>query len=239
MIPFARLTLRPSPAAIAEFPLDCLRARHTSRLHYSPDRVTPEAAARLAELARGSRHRYAQVTDETRIEKLLALNIDAVVEDLNQPLYRNELRGWLRYSRREAERHGDGLDAGCMNVPPVELWSAFQTPSVLRWPLIGRLLRRRYRAQIGPVATMGFLCGGFWDPAEAYPTGRFLLRFWLECTRLGYCIHPFGNLVTNRPVAKRVEAETGLADVWLAFKIGRSAPPPSSLRRKLEEILLD
>jgi hypothetical protein len=238
LIPFARLAVRASPDAVPEFPIEYLHTRHTSRLPYGPEPVSPDAASRLAALGSTSHQRYAQITDEARIERLLALNIAAVFEDLNHPAYRNELRGWLRYSEREAERQGDGLDARCMNVRPVELWSAFHAPAMLHWPLVGRWFRRRYRAQIGPVATMGFLCGGFWDPAEAYRTGRFLLRFWLECTRLGYCIHPYGNLVTNRPVAARVEAETGLADVWLAFKIGRSAPPPRSRRRKVEDILL-
>lgn len=238
MIPFARLALRSSPDAVPEFPLDCLRARHTSRLPYRREPVSPDVATRLAALASASHQCYAQITDEARIEGLLALNVEAVFEDLNNPAYRNELRGWLRYSEREAEQQGDGLDARCMNVWPIELWSAFNVPAMLRWPLIGRLFRRRYRAQIGPVTTMGFLCGSFWDPDEAYRTGRFLLRFWLACTQLGYYIHPYGNLVTNRPIATRVQAETGLADVWLAFKIGRSAPPPASRRRKLEEILL-
>jgi len=88
-----------------------------------------------------------------------------------------------------------------------------------------------------PVATLGFLCGPFWDPRDAAATGRALLHFWLECTRLGLSIHPYGNLVTNRPTAARVRAETGLEDPWLVFKIGRSAAPPASRRRAVEEIL--
>src|SRR5204862_6198567 len=109
---------------------------------------------------------------------------------------------------------------------------------MLRWPVLEGWFRRRYRAQIGPVATLGFLSGPFWRPDQAYQTGRFLLRFWLEVARSGYCIHPYGNLVTNRPVGATMEAATGLADVWLAFKIGRSPEPPASRRRPLEEIWL-
>ena len=166
------------------------------------------------------------------------MNIEAAFEDLNHAPYREELRGWLRYTEDESMRHRDGLDARCMNQAPLELWAAFHVPALLRWKSTRPWFAKRYRAQIGPVATMGFLCGPFWPPRDAYRTGRFLMRFWLECTRLGYYLHPYGNLVTNRPVARWVEAETGLKDVWLAFKIGRSAPPPRSRRRSIAEILL-
>src|SRR3989442_11245296 len=114
-----------------------------------------------------------------------------------------------------------------MNVPPVGLWPQFHRPGLLPFPPLQPWFRRRYRAQIGRVATLGFLCGPFWDPRDAAATGRLLLHFWLECTRLGLSIHPYGNLVTNRPTAARVRAETGLDDIWLALKIGHSAPPPA------------
>ena len=237
-IPFAHLSLEPAPAVTPEFPLECLRTRRTSRLPYEGVPVSTDATSRLQALASQGGHRYVPIVDARQIETLLGFNIDAVFEDLNHPAYRKELRGWLRYSDQRSARLRDGLDARCMNTPPVELWTAFHLPALLRWPWLGTRFRRRYRAQIGPVATMGFLCGPFWAPEQAYPSGRLLLRFWLECTRWGYFIHPYGNLVTNRVIAKRVEAETGLADVWLAFKIGRSAPPPASHRRPLEEVLL-
>jgi hypothetical protein len=35
-----------------------------------------------------------------------------------------------------------------------------------------------------------------------------------------------------------VQAELGLNDIWLVFKIGRSATPPKSHRRTVEEVLI-
>jgi nitroreductase len=237
LLPFARLTLRPAPERAAEYPLALFAQRRTSRLPYHPDPVPAAVSERLAATAAAAGQRYAQTLDAPRIERLLALNIEAVIEDLNHPPYRDELRGWLRYSEGSSRRHRDGLDARCMHASPVELWTAFHASALMRMPGIGVVFRRRYRRQIGPVATMGFLCGPFWDPHEAYPAGRFLIRFWLEVTRAGLYLHPYGNLVTHRPTAARVEAETGLSNVWLAFKIGRSDAPPPSRRRDVTEVL--
>src|SRR5436309_50595 len=165
--------------------------------------VTPDAWQRLLEHAirAPSPHNVqpwrVRILDAREAELLIALNVEAVFEDLNHPPYRDELAGWLRYSERASRRHRDGLDARCMNVSPLELWTTFHLPWLLRFPPLRPWFRRRYRAQIGPVATLGFLCGSFWGPRDAAATGRLLLHFWLECTRLGLSIHPYGNLVTN------------------------------------------
>jgi len=236
--PFATLRLADDGEAAPAFALETIAERRTSRLRYRAEPVADADVARLAALAEAWGHRFAATHDPERIERVLAWNVEAVFADLAHAPYREELAGWLRYSRAASERHRDGLDARCMNQAPLELWLAFHAPALLGVPGARGWFARRYRAQIGPVATLGLLGGPFWAPRDAYATGRFLTHFWLECTKLGYWIHPYGNLVTNRPVAARVEAETGVSDVWLAFKIGRSDPPPVSRRRSLEEVLL-
>ena len=237
LFPFARLALRHDAEVRAEVPLELIRRRQTSRLPYGPEPVAPGHAAALDQLARPWHQRYGQITDGARIERLLAWNIDAVIADLNHAPYREEMSGWLRYFESASSRHRDGLDARCMNVAPWELWFPFRWPGALRWPPAERWFRRRYRQQIGPVATLGFISGKFWDPCAAFDCGRFLVRFWLEVTRLGFSLHPYGNLVTHRPTAARVEAELGVADIWLLFKIGRSPVAPRSRRRSVEEVL--
>jgi len=236
-VPFARLRLREAPDVRPEFDLELLERRRTSRLPYAPEPVSAPVAAELAGVAKPWNHAYTQATDRHRIERILGWNIEAVFEDLNHAPYHDEIASWIRYSHRSSERHRDGLDARCMNVSPPELWLTFHAPWLLRGPLRARFVQR-YRAQIGPVATLGMLSGPFWDPADAYQAGRLLIRFWLECTRHGLFIHPYGNLVTNRPVAERVQAELGLDDIWLVFKIGRSGTPPKSHRRTVEEVLI-
>jgi hypothetical protein len=125
-----------------------------------------------------------------------------------------------------------------MNQPPLELRLAAGAPWLLRVPGLRQIFAARYRRQIGPVATLGWISGGFWKSEDAFAAGRCLLHFWCAVTAQGLSIHPYGNLVTNRPVAARIEARLGVPDIWLMFKIGRSAVPPESYRRTLEEVLV-
>ena len=241
ILPFATLRLapgKPGPAPDLDFDEAAFLRRRTSRLRYAPDPLPDGAARELAAIALDCGTRFDVVRDPATIERLLFWNIDAVFEDLNHAAYHDELTAWFRLDDAAARAHGDGLDARCMNQSPLELAVVRSAPWLLRLPLLRRVFAARYREQIGPVATLGVLSGGFWDPAAAYEDGRALIHFWVAVERLGFSLHPYGNLVTNRPVAARVAETIGIADPWLVFKIGRSPAAPEPYRRKVEEVLL-
>jgi len=239
MLPFATLALAPDPDARGAFDEAAFLRRRTSRLPYAPDPLPDAAVEQLSAVARAFDQGFSVVRDPALIERLLAWNIDAVFEDLNAPGYHDEISAWFRLGDREARVHRDGLDARCMNQSALELWMVRHAPRVLTIPGLRRAFAARYRRQIGPVATVGVLAGGFWKPEDAFKDGRALIHFWVEVTRLGLSIHPYGNVVTNRPVAARVAKAIGVPDPWLVFKIGRSPEAPESYRRSVEEVLLD
>ena len=238
MLPFATLHLSRGPTADLDFDEAAFLRRRTSRLAYSPDPLPEATAGELANVARAAGTRFDVVRDPAVIERLLAWNVAAVFEDLNHSGYHDELTAWFRLGDGEARRHADGLDARCMNQSPFELGLVRAAPWILRLPVMTRAFAARYRRQIGPVATLGVLSGGFWEPAAAYADGRALIHFWVAVERLGYSLHPYGNLVTNRAVAARVADAIGIADPWLVFKIGRSPEAPLPYRRNVEQVLL-
>ena len=125
-----------------------------------------------------------------------------------------------------------------MNTSRTAFWLVARAPQLLKFPVMRPLLKRIYRRQLGTVPTIGMLAGAFWKPEDAFQTGRFLMRFWLELARHDLYIHPYGNLVTNHAAAEWCERETGVPDIWLIFKIGYSTEPPMSFRRSVEEVLL-
>jgi len=238
MIPFARMRLDDDPGVRPDFDPALIERRMTSRLPLRPDPVPPGAAADLARVATAGGHRFETITDPVRIERILERDAEALFHDLNQPGYHDEIVSWFRFTDGASLRHRDGLDHRCMNTSPIAYWTTARMPWLLRTPVMRAIMRRVYRRQLGPVPTLGLLAGAFWEPAHAFETGRVLMNFWLSVTRHGLFIHPYGNLVTNRDAARWLREETGVADIWLVFKIGVSDPPPRSRRRSLEEILI-
>jgi hypothetical protein len=157
---------------------------------------------------------------------------------LKQPGCRREIERWIRFTDREARKHGDGLDASSLGLMPFDLFAAFRLPGSLRSWTGGELPERAGRDP-GPVPTMGILAGVFQQTKEAYRAGEFLMRFWLECTRRGLYLQPLANLVTDAQAARRCEQHWRVRDIWLEFKIGRSRIPAKSYRRSVEDILLE
>ena len=212
--------------------------RRTSRISLLPKPVPDEDVQAFSGLAREWGQRYEQVSAPDLIERILEHNIDALFHDLNAPDYHDEIVEWFRFTDRASRRTRDGLDYRCMNSARSSFWLAARFPRLLQLPIARPVLKKVYRKQLGIVPTVGMLAGPFWEPADAFETGRFLMHFWLELARRNLYLHPYGNLVTNKPAAEWCREAIGLSDIWLIFKIGFSAAPPKSYRRTVEEVLV-
>jgi hypothetical protein len=242
LLPFARLNLvQQSGGELpdSKFDLALFRSRRTSRISFSSQPVPTEAVEALSRLAREWGHAFEQVTDAETIEQILKRNIEAVFEDLNAPVYHDEIVEWFRFTDRSSRQTREGLDYRCMNSSRLSFWLVARAPQLLQLPVTGALLKKIYRTQLGHVPTIGMLAGPFWDPESAFETGRFLMRFWLELAKRDLYIHPYGNLVTNKAAAEWTLKRVGVPNIWLIFRIGFSKVPPRSYRRTVEEVLVD
>ncbi len=255
LLPFARLTLErdelagrmpvnrthdacaPETQSSYEDSLFC--TRRTSRISLLPKAIPEEDSHALKDLARAWGQNYEQVTSPDLIEQILTHNIDALFFDLNAPDYHDEIVGWFRFTDRQSQRERDGLDYRCMNSSRVSFWLAARLPKLMLLPIARPILKKIYRRQLGIVPTIGMLAGPFWEPASAFETGRFLMHFWLELAKRNLYLHPYGNLVTNKPAAEWCRSAIGVSDIWLIFKIGFSKVPPKSYRRSVKEVLVD
>lgn len=235
---FARIRLVTDAGAAPLYAPSLLQVRRTSRISLKPEPVPQESVNVLTRLAEVSGHRYAHITDAADIEAILEQNILAVFHDMNVAAYHDEITEWFRFTDRSASRHRDGLDWRCMNVSRAEFWISARMSRVLLFPPARFFFKRRYRKQLGSVPAIGILCGDFFLAENAIDSGRFLLRFWLEVTRLGLYLHPYGNLVTNPQARAWLEERTGVTKPWLVFKLGYSDAPPKSFRRNLEDVLI-
>jgi hypothetical protein len=248
LLSFAKLRLSPGEGAEGKAGLAANQTskyddslffiRRTSRISLLPKPVAREDVQVLSELAGNWGQKYEQVTSPELIEQILERNIDALFDDLNAADYHDEIVEWFRFTDRQSRHHRDGLDYRCMNASRLSFWLAARIPGLLQLPLARPLLKKQYRKQLGIVPTIGMLAGPFWEPASAFETGRFLMHFWLELAKRDLYLHPYGNLVTNKPAAAWCREAIGISDIWLIFKIGFSNLPPKSYRRTLEEVLV-
>ena len=239
LIHFATLRLSRSERETTDYPARLFLRRRTSRVSLLPDLVPANVLSGLTQLALDWKQSFCVTEDAAVIERLLELNTEALFADLNSEDYHDEIVEWFRFSDAQALEHLDGLDHRCMNTSRPVFWMSAKMPWLTMVPLLRKLLGTIYRSQLGTIPTLGFLSGGFWKAHDAFESGRFLMRFWLELTRHDLYIHPFGNLVTNRPIAATVEREMGLENLWLVFKIGYSPEPPKSHRLPLGSILIN
>ncbi len=236
---FAKVVITPDELIAPEFERDIILRRRTSRLPYAPKLIAASDQAKLQLLAQSYGYEYGDMTDPSRVEQVLAQDIAALFRDFNTSSYHDEIVSWFRFTRRAAWRHKDGLDFRCMRVPAVEYYMSARFPRILRLPVLGSLFAERYRRLIGSTPCIAWISGPFWQSQDAVTAGKFLMHFWLELTRMGLYLHPFGNLVTNTTARSEFEALTGSGDVWFVVRIGYTDEPPESYRLPLEQILIE
>jgi hypothetical protein len=222
----------------APYALEALAARQTSRLKLDDTLIDDGEVEVFNRVAATFGHTFHHISNSDTIESIMSYDLEATIQDLNTPSYRDEIRRWFRYSEISAQRHKDGLSAKCMVIPPIEFYLMAHFPWSAKIPAIGSLVRARYRALIGRSPQLGILEGNFFTRRDAFQTGRGFMRLWLELSTRGLYLHPFGNLITNGEAKARLMNLTGIKNPWIVFRFGSSKKPPVAARLPLERILL-
>jgi hypothetical protein len=238
--PFARLRL---VERSVEEPLtpELLLERRTSRLPYDGEPVAADVLAELERLAADSGHAFAFSSDPSTVDWVLGLNCDTMFYDMEDPVARNEVGRWIRYSNRAARRRRDGFSPDALGFPGWLLWLFVHVRPLFELPGVKQLIRRRYLRTMRGVRTVGWLTGPFWTPADAFTAGRMLARMWLTLTANGVYLHPFGSVITNTRARARLTERIGVDDAhgtpWLLVRLGRGEQPPRSLRLETDALL--
>ena len=216
------------------FTPDDLARRQTSRTRFTGGRLTgDDLTAARNQVAGDAELRELPTRDLVDLNAAAELHLyesDAIVE---------ELRSWLRLSRRHPRHDLDGLSYECLGLAPVE---AAAVAVLLRQPVYRfvRLLRlhRRFSAATTSLLESDgsalVLVGAAATPEQVLTHGRSLLRTWLALARRGLYTHPLSQIldyeVTEHQLAERVGAAAEHR-LLCVFRAGRSEPPPRSSRR--------
>lgn len=234
--PFADLQLVRDDTLHSDVDDDLFLRRQTSRLAPEAGTLSADELVHLQAIASRFGQQLLHFTDRAVIDHLMQFNLDAVIHDLNSSDYHDEIVSWFRFRERTALARRDGLSALCMTIPAIEFWFLARFPQSAMLPIVGSIVRRMYARRLGPVPQLAALAGTFWDRKSAVNAGAGLMRLWLEMTRFGLYIHPFGNLVTNDTARAGLNKITSTDKIWIVFRIGRTSPPPRSHRLAVGDI---
>lgn len=241
VVPVAELQLLRRPLPVPDLDPTLIMRRRTNRHPYDDRAVDPAVVERLQAEAARFGHTF-NVTDDGRaVRWVKELNRDALVHDLGNATYREELAAWVCTSNREAARRRDGLSPAAMAMPGWLLGAVLRHHWLLTAPVLGRLVRRIYLATMRGVSTVGWLQGDFADPADWTRAGRVMIRLWLILTEHGLYWQPYGSVITA-PDARAAmvdrlaisEGDQGRDMAWLLVRLGScDTEPARSLRQPI------
>lgn len=239
--PYAKLTLVQRTQA-EPFDRALIFERRTSRLPYDDKPVSQTVLNELSEIAAAYGNELEFSSDPKEVEWVVKLNADTMFYDMADPVARNEVGGWIRFSRAEAKRKADGLAAYAMLFSGALMWLFVHVNFLFRLPGIYQLVRAFYIRSMKGTRTVAWLSGPYEKPEDWDRAGRMLARLWLCMTKHGVYLHPFGSVITN--VTAHVDMEKHFANttrkhpLWLLVRLGHSDLPPKAQRLTVEQLLV-
>jgi hypothetical protein len=177
--------------------------------------------------------------------KVIWLNQRAVFDDMfNEPV-RKELDHWLRYNSEEKSKTQDGLAYDCMELSGGLLHFFVKHYRLLHWPLIKQILKQYYLRTMKDSSSVGYIMAPFKTEKQSYEIGRCIIDVWLDITKEGKYLHPFGTIVANEEAHSDFVNMTGNQStesrndnfVVFIFRAGQSPKPVESLRIPYKEHL--
>lgn len=239
----ARVSLVDVGTRVDDLDPGLLERRRTSRLPYDGRDVAPYVLRRVADECVAAGHRFATSGHAPTVAEVVALDQEALFDDLRTPLVRHELAQWVRTSERAARASRDGFSPRTLGTPGPLLRAVLTHPRFWLGGPAAALTRRVRRGGSRGTPRVAWLRGPLRDEPDAVAAGRLLLRVWLVLTEEGVAVHPYGSLVTGPralPRFHRLVGELGQDGLgtWMILRLGHSAEPPCSLRRPLEDMLV-
>lgn len=225
------------PAEQQASPLfDAIPQRQCTRADFDGRPVNDEALELLLAAGTGRGVQVLLITDRERMEQVLDFVVQGNTRQINNPDFVQELEHWIRFSDREAIRHGDGLTSRSTGNPPTPRWLG---RTMFRMMLRTKPENAKITRQIRSSAGIAVFASATDDPAHWIEAGRCYQRFALQATALG-----IRNAFINQPVEESglrpsfAEA-LGLGDQRpdLVVRFGYARPMPRSLRRDLTDVI--
>ncbi|WP_380165130.1 hypothetical protein [Jannaschia sp. R86511] len=244
--PVAHVRLTPAGPFVPDLDAGLLAVRRTNRLPYDGRDLPVAVLAELAQECAVAGHGFGSTDSRHLVAQVVDLNQRTLFDDLATPPVREELRAWMRYTRRSADTRADGFSARCLHTPGPLLRSVFEHPRLWATRPMQTLSRLVYLRSMHGTPRVAWVRGPMGSTADAVAAGRLLIRLWLRLAAHGVAVHPLGSLVTNATslaevddVVARATGETTPAAglTWMVLRLGYGPVPPQSRRVPLHDRL--
>ena len=209
---------------------DAIPARQSTRAEYDGRMLTAAELKTLAAAAVVPGVDLVLITDRPGVNQILDLVVAGNSAQIADAAFVRELKGWLRFSPRDALARGDGLFAATTGNRPLPAWLG---PRLFDWVFKADSENDKYARQVASSAGIAVFVSQQDDRAHWFAAGRSCQRFALQATALG-----LRQAFINQPVevaGLRPELATlvGLPgrrpDIVMRF--GHGPPLPFSARR--------
>ncbi len=231
-----RIELRPTRAETSPL-FQAIPERQCTRAEFDGRPVSAADLALLEKAGAGNGVRLLLLTGKQAMDRVLEFVVQGNAAQIDDPAFFAELKTWLRFSRGEAVRTGDGLFAGASGNPVMPSWLGHL---FFRMFFTAKRENAKYVEQVRSSAGIAVFVADVSDKAHWVEVGRCYERFALQATALG-----IRNSMLNQPIEvaalrPQFAASLGLGALRpdLVVRFGRGATLPKSLRRPVEAVLV-
>lgn len=244
--PIATIRLVRDPSTRVDPLFTSIRDRRTSRLAHQEPPLTGRERARIEADSRIPGVDVGWVRAERLTDALRVAGDAMAIEAGDRDRY-DETRRWFRFSRREIERTGDGLNIDTVGLsgPALVLGRLFTTRRTWHASINREAYVAGFRRASGATTDLLTLATETDTVCARIAAGRSYVRADLSATALGLRCHPisqsleeFGQMDELRTRMQGLTGSEPPAKVQMLVRVGRSATPALSSRRPLRELLL-
>jgi hypothetical protein len=230
--------LRPSSATRPTDEFHAITVRQCTKTIYDCSPLTNDHLRALKLAGQGASARTMFLTERKQIEAVVEYVNQGNHAQLSDPAFRRELISWIRFSPGEALRTRDGLSGTTGGQPSIPRWLAqFIIPFVLTHKTQVDTDARNIRSS----SAVAILVASGDDKPTWVEIGRAYERLALRATAF-----ELRNAFINQPIEVRslrpqFESWLGLKGekAHLIVRIGRARLAPYSLRRPIDEVILN
>lgn len=212
--------------------------RQTNRSVYKREEVSEAVLQPILHRSESdSVHLYAWRKNSVEFEKLRGLIYTGNVYQMTDPLFKNELKTWIRFNKKQSESKLDGLSYATFNAPNLP---AFISKSIMNSFMNAKKQNKSDMKKVNSSSHLVLITTKDNTIRGWVKTGMSLERFLLETTGAGIAVSYMNQPCEIKELSDEIRSSFKIENAYpmLLLRIGYADPAPYSKRRPVNDVLL-